>query len=64
MNYFDLNDGLDEIDHTLTNTQTTTTTTTANPSTVVNQQSKDLSDWRNIQLGTTSTIFDRLWMPT
>ncbi|CAF3685354.1 unnamed protein product [Rotaria socialis] len=62
MNYLDLNDGLDEIDHALTNTQTTTTT--ANLSTVVNQQSKDLSDWRNIQLGTASTIFDRLWMPT
>ncbi|CAF3958028.1 unnamed protein product [Rotaria sordida] len=58
MNYLDFNDGSDEIDHSLTNTQTTTTTTT-----IVNQQTKDLSDWRNIQLGTASTLFDRIWMP-
>jgi hypothetical protein len=52
MNYFDLNDDINEI----SNIPTT--------STVGNQQIKDLSDWRNIQLGTTPTILDRFWMPT
>ena len=34
------------------------------PSNLPNQPTKDLSDWRNIQLGTTPpTILDRLWMP-
>jgi len=57
MNYLDFN----EIDQTSnipsTNIQTTATS-------VVNQQAKDLSDWRNIQLGTTPTSFERFWMPT
>lgn len=34
------------------------------PNNPPNQPTKDLSDWRNIQLGTTPpTILDRLWMP-
>jgi hypothetical protein len=53
MNYLDFNDDINES----SNIQPTT-------SVVVNQQNKDLSDWRNIQLGTTPTIFDRFWMPT
>ncbi|UJR08976.1 hypothetical protein I4U23_013226 [Adineta vaga] len=64
MNYLDFN----ELDHSLNissaNTQTTTTTTTSATATSVNQQAKDLSDWRNIQLGATPTMFDRIWMPT
>ncbi|CAF1185379.1 unnamed protein product [Adineta ricciae] len=68
MNYLDFN----EIDHSLNissaNTQTTTTTTTSTSTSTtaasVNQQAKDLSDWRNIQLGTTPTMFDRFWIPT
>lgn len=66
MNYLDFNCGLDELDQTLNlpliNSQTSTSTT--NSSTTVNQPIKDFSDWRNIQLGTASTIFDQLWMPT
>ncbi|CAF3332640.1 unnamed protein product [Rotaria socialis] len=27
------------------------------------QQAKDLSDWRNIQLGASSTLFDPFWLP-
>lgn len=65
MDYLDFN----EIDHSLNissaNTQTTaTTTSTSTTTTSVNQQAKDLSDWRNIQLGTTPTMFDRFWIPT
>jgi hypothetical protein len=57
MNYLDFNDEINETSNIpSTNLQTT--------SVVVNQQTKDLSDWRNIQLGTTPTIFDRFWMPT
>jgi hypothetical protein len=63
MSYFDFNDDINEIDHPpdipSTNIQTSTTT-----SVVVNQQTKDLSDWRNIQLGATPPMFDRFWMPT
>lgn len=55
MNYFDFND---EINGT-TNIPSTTTTTMLG-----NQQNKDLSDWRNIQVGTTPPMFDRYWMPT
>ena len=54
MNYFDLNDDLNE--RSTSNLPTT--------SVVANQQTKDLSDWRNIQLGTTPTILDRFWTPT
>ncbi len=53
MNYLDFNDEM-------TNENSNLPTT----SVVVNQQNKDLSDWRNIQLETTPTMFDRLWMPT
>jgi hypothetical protein len=57
MHYLDFNDDINEnLNIPLTNLQTT--------SVAVNQQNKDLSDWRNIQLGVTPTIFDRLWMPT
>ncbi|UJR37235.1 hypothetical protein I4U23_029944 [Adineta vaga] len=43
-------------------------TTATNTSTIVHQQpsqqqTKDLSDWRNIQLGTTSTLLDPFWLP-
>jgi hypothetical protein len=55
MSYLDFNDGLNEVDQP-SNIQTT--------STVVSQQAKDLSDWRNIQLGATPTLFDQFWMPT
>lgn len=57
MNYLDFNDEINEtVNIPSTNLQTT--------SIVGNQQNKDLSDWRNIQLGATPTIFDRFWMPT
>ena len=52
MNYFDLNDDINEISNIPTTAQ------------VGNQPMKDLSDWRNIQLGTPTPILDRYWMPT
>ena len=74
MNFFNVNDDINHSSNIpLTNIQTTrttaaaTTTTTSSSSSssvVVNQESKDLSDWRNIQLGGTSTIFDPYYMPT
>jgi hypothetical protein len=70
MSYFDFTDDIIGIDQTNGITPTgmqpllPAATTTTSTSTVVNQQqSKDLSDWRNIQLGTTSTLFDPLWLP-
>ena len=55
MNFFDLNDDSND-PMNLPNTSS---------SNVVNQTNKDLSDWRNIQLGSTPpTMLDRLWMPT
>ena len=59
MNYFNFNDDINHSSNIpLTNIQTTTSAA------VVNQESRDLSDWRNIQLGGTSTIFDPYYMPT
>jgi hypothetical protein len=57
MNYLEFNDDIHEIANIPPGNHPTT-------SVVVNQQTKDLSDWRNIQLGTTPTILDRFWMPT
>ena len=65
MNYLDLH-GVDPPTPNISSgtTPTTTTAAAATATTSVNQQAKDLSDWRNIQLGTTPTMFERFWMPT
>jgi hypothetical protein len=68
MNYFDFTDdifGLNQpTDMIPAAIQPSTTTTTTTPSAVINQhQAQDLSDWRNNQAGTTSTLFDPFWMP-
>jgi hypothetical protein len=69
MSYFDFTDDIIEIDQTNgiipTGMQQLPATTTTTPAVVSQQQQqpKDLSDWRNIQLGTTSTIFDPFWLP-
>ncbi|CAF0773983.1 unnamed protein product [Adineta steineri] len=69
MNYFDFTDDIIELNQSngITSTTMQPLTTTA---AVVNQQqqqqqqqAKDLSDWRNIQLGTSSTFFDPFWLP-
>lgn len=67
-NYLDFNDDIIGIDQPNGMTPTTAQpiATPSNKSTVAHQQSqpaKDLSDWRNIQLGATSTLFDPLWLP-
>jgi len=70
MSYFDFTDDIIEIDQTNGITPTNMqpllppVTTASTSATVVNpQQSKDLSDWRNIQVANTSTFFDPLWLP-
>jgi len=72
MNYFDFTDDIIGIDQANGINPTAmqpflptpipppTTTTSA----VVNQpQSRDLSDWRNIQVRGASTVFDPFWLP-
>jgi hypothetical protein len=67
MNYFDFTDdiiGIDQSNAINSTTMQPPTTTSA----VVNQQQpqqqpKDLSDWRNIQLGTPSAVFEPFWLP-
>lgn len=73
MNYFDFNNQ----NNTITSTtmqplppppppppaQPTTTMINNTPAVVNQQQSRDLSDWRNIQVGGTSPMFDPFWLP-
>jgi hypothetical protein len=67
MSYFDFTDdiiGLDQSNGIIPTTmQPVTTTSTVVSQQQQQQQAKDLSDWRNIQLGTTSTFLDPFWLP-
>jgi len=67
MSYFDFTDDIIGIDQpngiTPTAMQPLVPPPTTTSAVVNQQQSKDLSDWRNIQLGATSTLFDPFWLP-
>lgn len=70
MNYFDFNNQNNPITSTTMQPLPSPppplppTMTTNNAPAVVNQQPpKDLSDWRNIQVGGTSPMFDPFWLP-
>jgi hypothetical protein len=68
MNYFDFTDDIIGIDQTnrinSTAMQPFLPPPTTNASTVGNQQqTKDFSDWRNIQVRSTSNGFDPFWLP-
>jgi hypothetical protein len=67
MNYFNST----EIDPASTNITVPTAASSSSSSsssttttTVINPVNKDLSDWRNIQLGQAPTLFDPFWMQT
>jgi hypothetical protein len=67
MNYFDFTDDIIGIDQTNGINSTAMQPflpPTTNTSAVGNQQqTKDFSDWRNIQVRSTSTGFDPFWLP-
>ncbi|CAF3065416.1 unnamed protein product [Rotaria sp. Silwood2] len=70
MNYLDFTDDIIALDQSndITPTVIQPLATPSSTSTIVHQQqqqqqAKDLSDWRNIQLGATSTLFDPFWLP-